>query len=362
MLNITNRKTTIIEEKRELFLRVLQSDEQKFIVGINPLCDHLIDIFNQENIYISGIVDDFTDKSDYMGYPIFKTQSLPKDALAISCVVDGKLITAIDNLKSHGINNILTYLELRLQSPDLFKQVRFCENNIIDIEINENKYNWLYSILEDELSQKTLENILDFRYNYNVESMRFFPFQLHNQYFDDFIPFSDNEIFVDCGGFDGSTTISFISKHPSYKNVYYFEPSPSQFIISKKNLGNYRDITLFNLATHNCNTILKFDSGVGSSSSISNSGNIEIKTTKLDDVINDAVTYIKLDVEGVEFETLQGAENLIKKFQPKLAVCVYHNQADFWRIPELVLSYNPSYKVYIRHYTEGLLETVMYFI
>ncbi len=362
MLYITDKKPAIIEEKNELFLRTLRSDERKFIVGINDLCDYLIDIFRQENISITGIVDDFTDGIEYMGYPIYRSKTLPKDAIVISCVVDGKLITAIDNLKKHGINNILTYLDLRLQSPELFKQVRFCENNIIDIEINKIEYTWLYSILEDEHSKQSLEHLIDFRYNYNVESMRFFPFQLENQYFDNFILFNDDEVFVDCGGFDASTTISFISQNPTYKNVYYFEPSPSQFITSKNNLENYRNINLFNMATFNCNTVLKFDSDLGSSSSISINGNTEIRAIKLDDIINGTVTYIKLDVEGAEFETLQGAEKLIKKYKPKLAVCVYHDQADFWRIPKLILDYNPNYKVYLRHYTEGLLETVMYFI
>lgn len=45
-----------------------------------------------------------------------------------------------------------------------------------------------------------------------------------------------------------------------------------------------------------------------------------------------------------------------------MAICVYHDQRDFWRIPERVLSYVGDYDVHLRHYTEGVLETVMYFI
>lgn len=362
MLQIINKKPSIIEDKRKLLLKVLNPDEPKFIVGINDLCDNILGVFKRKNIPVIGVVDDFTDKTEYNGYPIYKTRDLPKDALAISCVIDGRLITAIDNLKKNGIHNILTYLELQLKFPELFKQVRFCESNITDIERNKENYHWLYSILNDEHSKQSLENILDFRYNYHVESMRFFSFQLKNQYFDQFITFGNNEVFVDCGGFDGNTTISFISQNTAYKKVYYFEPSPEQFNISKNNLSNYRNIDFFNMATYSCNTKLKFDSGLGSSSSISNSGNTEIQAVKLDDIINDAVTYIKLDVEGAEFDTLQGAERLIKEYRPKIAVCVYHDQTDFWRIPKLILEYNSNYKVYLRHYTEGLLETVMYFI
>ena len=45
-----------------------------------------------------------------------------------------------------------------------------------------------------------------------------------------------------------------------------------------------------------------------------------------------------------------------------MAICIYHNQEHFWKVPELVLRLNPEYKIYIRHYTEGLRETVMYFV
>ena len=45
-----------------------------------------------------------------------------------------------------------------------------------------------------------------------------------------------------------------------------------------------------------------------------------------------------------------------------LAIAVYHDIVDFWRIPEYVLSLRPNYQIYLRHYTEGWSETVMYFV
>jgi len=43
-------------------------------------------------------------------------------------------------------------------------------------------------------------------------------------------------------------------------------------------------------------------------------------------------------------------------------VCAYHKPDDLWKISEQVLSINKSYKVYLRHYTEGITETVLYFL
>jgi len=71
---------------------------------------------------------------------------------------------------------------------------------------------------------------------------------------------------------------------------------------------------------------------------------------------------IKLDIEGAEFEAITGAANHIHRHTPRIAVCVYHNQSDFWRIPERILELNDHYKIYLRHYSEGILETVMFFV
>ncbi|MEQ9566287.1 MAG: FkbM family methyltransferase, partial [Pseudomonadales bacterium] len=59
---------------------------------------------------------------------------------------------------------------------------------------------------------------------------------------------------------------------------------------------------------------------------------------------------------------LRGARHTILEHHPKLAICVYHRADDFWKIPETVFSIRDDYDLYLRHYTEGVTETVMFFI
>lgn len=47
---------------------------------------------------------------------------------------------------------------------------------------------------------------------------------------------------------------------------------------------------------------------------------------------------------------------------PKIAISVYHKSSDFRKIPEQILSIRSDYKIYLRHYTESIYETVMFFI
>ena len=100
----------------------------------------------------------------------------------------------------------------------------------------------------------------------------------------------------------------------------------------------------------------------GSSSHLSEDGDIKIKVGPLDDIDTGPITFLKMDIEGAEKKAIIGAQNKIRNDKPKLAICVYHLADDFWLIPELVLSIQPEYNIYLRHYTEGLTETVMYFI
>ena len=72
--------------------------------------------------------------------------------------------------------------------------------------------------------------------------------------------------------------------------------------------------------------------------------------------------FLKMDIEGAELSAINGAKNIINQYHPKLAICVYHRAADIREIFKTVLNIRADYHVYLRHYTEGIYETVMYFI
>jgi hypothetical protein len=43
-----------------------------------------------------------------------------------------------------------------------------------------------------------------------------------------------------------------------------------------------------------------------------------------------------------------------------LGIAVYHHPADFWRVFESVTALRSDYNLYLRHYTEGWTEMIMY--
>ena len=92
-------------------------------------------------------------------------------------------------------------------------------------------------------------------------------------------------------------------------------------------------------------------------------GTEETRICCIDDVLKgEKVSFIKLDVEGFELETLKGAEKIIKENHPRMAISVYHKESDLIDIPEYLLAISNNYKFMLRIYSNAYLEIVLYAI
>jgi FkbM family methyltransferase len=82
---------------------------------------------------------------------------------------------------------------------------------------------------------------------------------------------------------------------------------------------------------------------------VSGAGALSVRATTIDAVVRELglqrVDFIKMDIEGSERHALAGAEQTLRMFAPKLAVCVYHLPDDRAVIPRLVKQLNPEYEI-----------------
>lgn len=241
-------------------------------------------------------------------------------------------------------------------------KIPFWEGFYDSYENRKSEYDWLYNKLADDQSRVVLNKLLDFRLNYNLDAMDGFVKNMKEQYYEPFLNLEkDGESFCDIGGFDGNTTLEFVKRCPNYSKVYFFEPEPDILIKAKKALSKYDKIEYYPYAVSDKREILHFTSS-DDSSMVSETGEIEVQAEKIDNVVNSPVTFIKMDIEGSEALAIEGAKQTILKYHPRLAICVYHKGADFVDIPKQVLQIRSDYDMYMRHYTEGIIETVMFFM
>ena len=74
-----------------------------------------------------------------------------------------------------------------------------------------------------------------------------------------------------------------------------------------------------------------------------------VETITLDDFVKknnlERVDFIKADIEGFERNMLGGAQETLKNFAPKLALCTYHLPDDPEVMTKLIMQANPNYKI-----------------
>ncbi|MEW8382582.1 MAG: FkbM family methyltransferase, partial [Candidatus Thiodiazotropha taylori] len=92
--------------------------------------------------------------------------------------------------------------------------------------------------------------------------------------------------------------------------------------------------------------------------------NITVPLRTIDSLVDsgeiEKVDFIKLDVEGYELDVLLGAAQSIQKFQPKLAISLYHKPNDIFELITYIRDTYPFYHLHIGHYTIHNEETVLY--
>ena len=223
---------------------------------------------------------------------------------------------------------------------------------------------WLYRRLNDYLSKRTLTAILsnwavlNLAYPQTVKSI--FP----DYWEPDIFPDNREDVLVDVGAYVGDSIAQYVQVYGAgYKRIYAYEVSPDvcetmrgnveklglhDIVIRNKGAGSQRsELFLSRSASDASANQLTADASAGQ----------RIEVVPLDKDVPEPVTFLKMDIEGAEWDTLLGCEKMISEQQPKLAVCVYHGYDDLWRIPALIESLNPNYEMYLRHYGGNLIPT-----
>lgn len=188
-----------------------------------------------------------------------------------------------------------------------------------------------------------------------------------NQYFD--LPYlkpEKDEVFVDAGSYDCSTTRQFAKWcDNNYEAVYALEPDPLCIQKCMCNIDKWglKNVKFINKGAYSEDKVLRFSAQGMAAGKFDEAGETELEVTSIDNILEGKrASFIKMDIEGSELAALKGAEKTIRKYKPKLAICIYHKKSDLYEIPSWIMHLNMGYKLYIRHYSNFMWETVLYAI
>lgn len=189
------------------------------------------------------------------------------------------------------------------------------------------------------------------------------------QYYDDFLDPREEEIVVDGGCFRCDTVERFINWNHGrgYKKIISFEPDRGNYDICKNIIEQkgWRNVELIygGLSDHDMESRIVSNGDDTSYVSLDDIGNDTVKLYALDSILRKwggHISFIKLDVEGFELETLRGASSIIQRDHPRMAISLYHKVEDLEKIPKFIMKLSADYKFYLRIYSNAYLEIVLY--
>jgi FkbM family methyltransferase len=268
--------------------------------------------------------------------------------------------------------SICNEIQLQLQKYEL----TYATIDSFVFEKNKDSIKAVHDLLEDDFSKEVYTQIIYSRTNNSPipESL-----VSNEQYFllSHFLKRSEKEVFVDLGAYVGDTVEQYINKKSGFfKKIYAFEPDALNFLALEHRTARLKKEWAFSN-----DKLTLIHGGVGAkteskyfASSSTNSARLganfvadktentkEVTIYSLNDYFKEQqVSFIKADIESYELDMLRGAESIIKRDRPLLAVCIYHNASDMFTIPLFIKELCSDYKLKVRHHTYDFLDTVLY--
>ncbi len=168
---------------------------------------------------------------------------------------------------------------------------------------------------------------------------------------------AEYEYTADLGAYNGDSISELLHYAEKLKAVTALEPDLKNY----RKLTNYADTVDIKINACNCaawnkiETLTFTQGGNRNSTLISTEGEKtgaklkKIAAAALDSLYMGRCDYIKYDVEGAEYEAIEGSKATIEREKPELLVSMYHKSEDLFRLPILVheLGYR---KLYLRRY------------
>jgi FkbM family methyltransferase len=254
-----------------------------------------------------------------------------------------------------GCRNVQPFYPLYWQNPAIFLPHYAYDLPHKVVEAG-NRVRAAWDLLSDDISRQEFLGQIRWRLDPSFEDLP--PSSEGEMYFpsDIFKPVRQ-EVFVDCGAYDGDTVLSFVRNTGGvFSKAYVFEPDPGNFEKLKHQiaclpLAVAEKIRAAQFAIGATAGVVSLDAQGGAASVISPAGQFAVRCETIDSALGgDVATYVKMDIEGAEIDALNGASAQIKRHGPALAMSAYHLQEHLWELPLLAHSLCAHYRFYLRRY------------
>ncbi len=331
-----------MNEKLSSWEKIKQSGMPVVIYGMGNGADKVIDEFQRLDIPIIGVTasDDFVRGQMFRGFKVKRLSEFEGEF-----IIAVAFASCLPDVMNH-IYSLCENYRVLVPCVPVFGDEIFNREFI-------GKYgeelNAAYTLFE-EGSKPIFAGCVDFMFGGELETLKRITTD-KDEIFTGAFSMSSNEGYLDLGAYRGDTVEEFLQYcNNKYESIVALEPDRRTFKKLEAYLEKVPNSTAYQKAIFGENKTLIFSNKAGRQSTISAKGE-EADAITVDSLCETRkVTYIKLDVEGAEYEALKGAVNTLKNQKPKLNIALYHKSRDIFELPLKIFEINPNYKFYLRRH------------
>ena len=165
----------------------------------------------------------------------------------------------------------------------------------------------------------------------------------------------DTPYIIDCGSYIGTSILFFKTQYPNAK-ILAFEPDNSNFELLNNNIKNWdlKDIEIQNAAIWIDNLGVNFIADGNMASKIDESNNTahnenqKTKSVRLKDLLTEKIDFLKIDIEGAEYEVLVDCESKLS-FVENLFIEYHGNYNEMYKLNKILnILIENNFKFYIK--------------
>lgn len=212
----------------------------------------------------------------------------------------------------------------------------------------------VHDLLCDGLSQTIYRSVLSYKLTGDIRYLK----DAHSGEEEDYACLASRIIrtAIDGGAYTGDTAGQMLRHFPMLKKLYAIEPDAKNFKKLEKYAADAKtDVQILPVRAalwQQDGEAVFAAAGNRNSSLVAASyehREMPVPLVTIDTLAaHDTIDYIKWDVEGAEREAILGAEKIIRRDHPALAVSLYHRSTDIFELPLLIHQISKEYRFYLR--------------
>lgn len=352
-----NRLPHFVTETESVWDVLQQETRPIALYGMGDGAEKILRVCAQRGIPIAGIFasDEFVRGHSFAGYLVKKRSELEQelgDFVAVIAFASSRpeVLTLFDDLdRTH-----ITY------APD----VPVADGALFDLAFAREHCEQLeqaYDLLADDRSRTVFAATVNFKLSGKLCWLRAYTDSRQTAFLDYLKP-HEHEHFVDVGAYNGDTIrelLTYTGGH--YASITALEPDKKTFKKLKKYVEQaaLNNIRLVNAGAWSEPGEMLFGGKAGRNSALTPVMNeishdkrtVMIPVESVDHVLDGApCTLLKLDVEGAEYQALEGARETIRKHRPRISLSAYHRSEDLYELPLLLHNICPDVRIGMLHH------------